>query len=242
MRNVHQVVDLGARTDTRFTYRTAVDAGVGANLYVVLEDAATYLWDLPMPLLLVDVAEAVYSDLCAAMNDAAGADDRTGIKANEILELRVGSQLAALADHSVGTDADPIAELGTSTDDGVVSYVHALTQLDVGPEHGGGGDFALSLPLWIEQGQCLGQSGMGVVDPQEGGGSRHLPELPQVAPDYDGSSASGAKIWEVFSPSKKANLSLARRLERRGSQKLATRISGQFGAKVLGKLANGYTR
>jgi hypothetical protein len=191
-----------------------------------------------MPVVLVDVAEAVHSDLCAAVNDAAGPDDCVVIEADEVLELGVGSQLTSLADHGVGADADPITEFSAGTHYRVVSYTHRLTQLYVRSQHGGGGDFAFSLALWIEERQRLGQGGVGVVDPQQGGGSRNLIELAQVATDYDGCSASGAKIWEVFSTSKKADLALACRLERRSSTELATWISGQLGAEVLGELAD----
>jgi hypothetical protein len=195
-----------------------------------------------MPALLNDVAETVHSDLRAAVYDAACPDDRVRIEAGKVLDLRVGSQLAPLADHAVGTDADPIAESGACPHDRVVSNAYALAQLHSLSQHRCGRDLALSLALWIEERQRLGQGGVSVVDPQQGGGWRDVLELSQVATDYDGCSEGRAKIREVFSPSKKADLPLARRLEWRGPKELASRISGQFGAEVLGKLTHRYAR
>ena len=49
VRDLHEIVDLGALADDRVAGRAAVDRGVGADLHVVLDDDAAGLRDFLMP-------------------------------------------------------------------------------------------------------------------------------------------------------------------------------------------------
>src|SRR5262249_54427417 len=47
--DLHHVVDLGALADDRIAKRTTIDRCSSADLYIVLNDDASDLWDLKMP-------------------------------------------------------------------------------------------------------------------------------------------------------------------------------------------------
>src|SRR3984885_9698497 len=75
---LHEVVDLGAFADNGITGRTAVDGGVGAYFYVVLEDDPPALRNLQVAGGRWEIAEAVLTNTRAGADDAIAAD-RNGL-------------------------------------------------------------------------------------------------------------------------------------------------------------------
>ena len=69
VRNLDQVVDLGAFADKRRSRRSTVDGGVGADLDIVLNNNTAHLRDFQMAVSTWHKAEAVLSDCCAAESD-----------------------------------------------------------------------------------------------------------------------------------------------------------------------------
>src|SRR5262249_6343633 len=78
VRDLDEIVDLGALADYRVARRPTVDCGVGSDLDVVLNDDAPGLRNLLVPLRRREVAEAVLADAGAGMNDHAVADQGVG--------------------------------------------------------------------------------------------------------------------------------------------------------------------
>ena len=78
VRDLDEIVDLGALPDDRVPGRAAVDRGVGADFHVVLNDDAAGLRDFLMALRARQIAEAVLPDAGTGMDDHAIADQARG--------------------------------------------------------------------------------------------------------------------------------------------------------------------
>ena len=75
VRNLHEVVDLGAGADARLADRRPIDRGVGADLDVVFDDDVGVLRNLQVRAVrLLDEAEPVAADDRAVLHDDAMAD------------------------------------------------------------------------------------------------------------------------------------------------------------------------
>ena len=69
--NVHEVVDLGAASDTRLVERTAIDGRVGADLDVVFDDQCSLLRELDIftGRLIAHIAKTIAAEHRARMHD-----------------------------------------------------------------------------------------------------------------------------------------------------------------------------
>jgi hypothetical protein len=76
VRDLDQIVDLGALPDHGVAHEAAVDGRVGADLHIVLDDHARHLRHLAVPLRARQIAEAVLADAGARMDDHAVPDQR----------------------------------------------------------------------------------------------------------------------------------------------------------------------
>src|SRR6185503_21010784 len=113
--HLHQVVDLGALADHGIADGAAVDRRAGADLDVVLNDDATDLRNLQVPLGAHDVPEAILADVAAGMNDHAIADEAVrddGARADRA----VAADPHFGADHGIGADESAAANLGARAD------------------------------------------------------------------------------------------------------------------------------
>jgi hypothetical protein len=115
VRDVDEVVDLGAGADERVADAPAVDCRVGADLDVVADQAAPDVWNLLVPAVAKDVPEAVRPDA------GPGVDRDTTPELHPRVERHVREQAAAL------THADPRADDAMSVDDDVVTQRRAVT-------------------------------------------------------------------------------------------------------------------
>ena len=115
--DLHEVIDLGALADHRVLERAAVDAAVGADLHVVLDDDAADLRHLEVTLAAHGEAEAVLADPHARMQDDAVAHQR-------VRDARPGADVAAPADrhavahHGARRHHRAAPDLGLAADDG----------------------------------------------------------------------------------------------------------------------------
>ena len=95
VRDLHEVVDLGAFADDRVGHRAAIDGGVGADLDVVLDDDAA---DLRQPLGRTrpgNEAESLAPDLGTAEDDHPVADQRA-LDAGARSDIAVASDLRSM--------------------------------------------------------------------------------------------------------------------------------------------------
>ena len=101
---LHEVVDLSAFADNGITGRTAVDGGVGAYFYVVLDDDPPALRNLQVAGGRWEIAEAVLTNTRAGMDDDAIADQRVRDR-------------CAGADDAIAADRNGLADGGTGRDE-----------------------------------------------------------------------------------------------------------------------------
>ena len=101
---LHEVVDLGAFADDGITGRTAVDGGVGAYFYVVLDDDPAALRNLHVAGCRWKIAEAVLTN------------PRTGMDDDPIADQRVRDSCAG-ADDAIAADRNGLANGGTGRDE-----------------------------------------------------------------------------------------------------------------------------
>src|SRR6185436_7976961 len=128
VRDVDQVVDLRSSPDHRVVDAAAVDTGVGADLDVVADQAATHVRNLAVRLapFARDVAEPVAPQHRARVHDDALAERRARIAGDARVEQRVVAQRHAVAQHAPGADADALAQLHSRAHDGVRADFHGV--------------------------------------------------------------------------------------------------------------------
>ena len=113
VRDLHEVVDLGARPDPRLTDRRTIDGRIGADFDVVFDDDVAVLRDLEVrSVRLADEPEAVAADHRAVLHDHPMADPDA--LANR--DVRVHD--AVVADHGAGADHDVGKHDRACADDG----------------------------------------------------------------------------------------------------------------------------
>jgi len=128
--DVDHVVDFGAAADARFSNAGTVDAGIGLNFCVTLDDDVSGLNDF-VP---VGVGSVAFFGLGKA--EAVGADD------GSVLQEDVVAEMTEFADDGVGVGEEVVADGGSAIDDdvredgGVVSDDDVLVDDDVGGDVG----------------------------------------------------------------------------------------------------------
>ncbi len=122
VRDMHQIINLGALADDGGTKRSAVNSRVGADLHVVVDDYIADLQHLAVAALVEHVAVAVR------------ADDRAGVDADTMTDLRprinhdVWEQAHVLANLTVPADMVAAHEHGTRAEP------HARAQHAIRPD------------------------------------------------------------------------------------------------------------
>src|SRR5262249_42174362 len=101
VRDLHEVVDLGARLDPRLADRRTIDRRVRADLHIVFDDDVGVLRDLQMRAVgLPGEPEAIAADDGAVENRHATADD------NVIANRHAGMDDTIVADARAGANRD----------------------------------------------------------------------------------------------------------------------------------------
>src|ERR1700691_1549472 len=113
---LHEVVDLGAFADDGITGRTAVDGGVGAYFYIVLNDDPAALRDLQVAGWRWKIAEAVLTDTSAGMDDDPIPDQRVR-DGRARADDAIAADRTGLADGRTGRDERSRTDFGIRTDD-----------------------------------------------------------------------------------------------------------------------------
>ncbi len=138
--HVHQVVELGPAADHRVVDAAAVDARVGADLHVVLQDAvhrrAGSASGLPGP----RGSRTPAADDRPGLDDHPGADGRVRVADHSGTDLGVLPDGHAVAErHTFGQPA-PVAQAHVSAQHYERADAHALAEHAAGPEAGRGID------------------------------------------------------------------------------------------------------
>src|SRR5271166_84826 len=116
--DLHQIVDLGAAGNAGFADAGAIDAGIGLDFYIVLDDDRHRLRDL------VPVAEIIFSE-----PEAVGANDHA------ILQQHIISQAAVLADDGVSVGQEIVPDLYPRIKHHVRQQHGVVSNLDVFVDH-----------------------------------------------------------------------------------------------------------
>jgi len=69
VRDVNEIVDLGALSDHRIAARATVDRRAGTNFNIILNNHSANLGDFQMPTFAGQIAESVLADMHARVND-----------------------------------------------------------------------------------------------------------------------------------------------------------------------------
>ena len=115
VRDLHQIVDLGALADDGVAGRAAIDRGVGADLDVVLNDDSPGLRNFLVAARRRQIAEAVLADARAGMDDHAVADQRVEHRGAGA-DRAVASDSDAGTDHRAGRDERARPDFGAGPD------------------------------------------------------------------------------------------------------------------------------
>src|SRR5262245_30873676 len=107
--DLHEIINFGALTDHGVLQRAAIDAAVGADFHVIVDDHPADLGDLEMTLRPHGKAKAVLADAHARVQDHAVADD--GVR-----QADPRSDVAALAHHDAVADEGTRGHRGIGTD------------------------------------------------------------------------------------------------------------------------------
>src|SRR5262249_20639423 len=123
--DLHEVVDLGALADHRIAERAAIDAAVGTDLHVVLDDDAAHLGHFEVPPGPHGKAEAVLADAHARMQQHAVADQRVR-DAGAGADVAVAADGAAIAHHGAGRHHRAAPDLRLAADNRAWLDAHVL--------------------------------------------------------------------------------------------------------------------
>src|SRR5262245_64966022 len=126
--DLHQIINFRAFADNRVVEGPAIDAAVGADLHVVLDDHAPDLRHLEMAAGAHGEAEPILADPHAGMQDHPIADERMG-EARPRPHVAVTSDAYPIADDRARRDRGAAADLGLPADDGAGLHRHLLFEL-----------------------------------------------------------------------------------------------------------------
>ena len=171
--DLDQVVELHAAADDGRVGLRAVDAGVGADLHVVLDDDVAQLGDLVEASGGVGhESEAVGADDGPGVEDAAAADDAPLVDLHARIERRAVADPHAAADVYLRVDLAVAAHFGPLFDDREVADVALLAQAGTFVDRGAGADPLAAGTGGVVHLQEAQDAGRGVVDAYERGGHR----------------------------------------------------------------------
>src|SRR5881397_2379641 len=164
---IYEVVDLRAAADDRRTERAAVDARVGADFNVVLQNDVADLRDLEVLALVEDVSEAVRADDRTGMNADPRADLRAGAERHAREQADVLAHLAIGPDVIAGFEQAARADLRALVDHAQRTDVRRRVHLGGRRDDGGRMDPRRKLPLWKKQRQHFREGDPGIADANE---------------------------------------------------------------------------
>ena len=123
VRDLHEVVDLGAFANDRWAQRTAVNRHVRADFHVVADDDVADLRHLAVNAAVLHITETVRANHRAGMNAHAPADFRVRINGDVRKQVHVVAELRIVADTIAGLQDRPRADTHAFADDTMRSDV-----------------------------------------------------------------------------------------------------------------------
>ena len=114
--DVHQVIDLGAPSDSCHFQCPPVDGRVGSNFNIVSDFETSYLGKLFIVSrrAVTNITEAICCQYRTSMNDHAIAEPSSRINSHVGINFAIASDRNTRADHHAGTNPGPIADLPPS--------------------------------------------------------------------------------------------------------------------------------
>ena len=168
--DLDQVVELHAAADDRRVGFGAVDAGVGADFDVVLDDDVAQLGDLVESAFGIGhESESVGTDHGPGVEDAVRPDGATFVDLHTGIERRVVADRYALSEVDLGVDLAVLADFHALLDDGKVADVALLADLGLFRDGGAVADPLASGFRGVVHGQEFHDAGCGVVHLDERG-------------------------------------------------------------------------
>ena len=128
VRDVDEVVDLGAVADDGIVDAPAIDRRVGTNLDIVANDAPPDVRDFLMCAIAKDVTEPVAADPGARVHECTRTQSRSGIDGDTGPQSRTGANRDSISQYAVRTDNHVVAQIGTSANDRILTDGDAPTQ------------------------------------------------------------------------------------------------------------------
>src|SRR4051812_42749824 len=116
VRDVHEIVDLGAGANHGVVDAPAIDRRVRANLDVVFDDATPDVRNLVMAAAAKNITEAVGAKPRTGMHDYPLTDHHSGVCRDGRIQVTFRTHLHAGADDDVRVDHDIVLDPGTTAD------------------------------------------------------------------------------------------------------------------------------
>jgi hypothetical protein len=117
VRDLNQVVDLGAAANARNPDSGSIDTAIAADVAIVFDDDTAELGDLAVFLAVPDETEAVTADGAAGVNNATFAELCPSQQVDVGLDETVGAEDDIRGDVGPGADDAPRTDNGTRRDD-----------------------------------------------------------------------------------------------------------------------------
>jgi hypothetical protein len=111
--DLHEVVDLGPRTDHGVVDAASVDRRVRTDLHVILDHAASDVRNLVVPPVAKNVAESIGAKSHAGMHDHAPTDLRAAVRHDAGIQVRVIADANTLRHVTMRFDHDAVTERRT---------------------------------------------------------------------------------------------------------------------------------
>src|SRR5688572_17489641 len=108
--DLDQVVDLGSRPDDRVVDAAAIDARIGTDLHIVMDDAPTNVRDLLVSAFRKDIAVAIAADPHACVGDDAIADLGARVHGHARVQVALRANRDTVTDDDVCVDHGPVAD------------------------------------------------------------------------------------------------------------------------------------
>src|SRR5688572_8195079 len=134
MSDLHEVIDLGPRTDDGVVDAAAINRAVGANLNVIVDEAPADVRNLLVGALAEHVAVTVAPDPNAGVRDDAVPDHRARVQRYVREQVTIGADGDAVPHDNVGIDGGAISQSRAVTNNGVRTNGHVLAEDDAPSE------------------------------------------------------------------------------------------------------------
>jgi hypothetical protein len=202
-----EIVNFGTAVDDGGAHGGTIDAGVGTDFDIVLDNNITYLVDFAVgAIALGGKSKAIGTDDDTCMEDAVVADVAFTINLYAGVEDYVVTHDTVVTDIDLGVDLDIVANDSVATDYGEGTDIAVLTQAGGAVDAAAEGTSAFGAVGGIEHVQHLCDAEIGVVHPDERGVDGVFKH--HIAADKDGRGFALIDVMGIFRVGQKGDTAL----------------------------------